>query len=95
MIILMDYLNCCEELGIRCELDWRPHETNVEADEITNENFTSFDPKRRIFLEWENISLPMVELLMSSSEAFAKRKHETEVEGAVIDQTKFQKTTWG
>ena len=67
----------------------------MEADEITNENFTSFDQNLRIFLEWENISLPMVELLMRSSEAFAKRKHETEVEGTIIDQSKFQKTTWG
>lgn len=36
MIILMDSLGYCEEVGIRCDLDWRPRDVNVEADELAN-----------------------------------------------------------
>ena len=36
MVWLMEYLSQCESMNIRCKLNWRPRETNVEADDLTN-----------------------------------------------------------
>jgi hypothetical protein len=73
MLILMDYLAYCEEKDIRCQLDWRPREVNIEADQLTNENFESFSLDNRIHILWENLSFPMITLLSSFAEGFSKR----------------------
>ena len=95
MLVLMDYLDFCETKGLRCQLDWRPRDTNVEADQLTNEDFSSFELEKRIKIKWEDIKLPMVELLMSYSETFSKRKFEATQVGATRDHSKFAKSTWG
>lgn len=61
MILLMDCLAYCEEIGVRCELDWRPRDANVEADQLTNSDFSAFSIERRIKVEWEDLSFPMVD----------------------------------
>ena len=94
MILLMDYLGYCEEIGVRCELDWRPRDTNIEADQLTNNDFRAFSMERRIRVEWEDLNFPMVDLLMKHSEAFSKRKHEVLDEVASGKETKFTKSSW-
>lgn len=64
----------CEEKGIRCQLDWRPRETNIEADQLTDKDFSSFDRGRRVDIKWEQLQLPMVDMLMRFAESFSKRK---------------------
>ena len=95
MVILMDYLGFCEEKGIRCHLDWRPRDTNIEADQLTNKDFSSFDSSRRIHASWEDLKFPMIDLLMSFAESFSKRKLEAVEVGAIESQPKFAKSTWG
>ena len=95
MVILMDYLGFCEEKGIRCHLDWRPRDTNVEADKLTNEDFSPFNSSRRIQVRWEDLRFPMIDLLMSFAESFSKRKLEAIEVGAIESQPKFSKSTWG
>ena len=34
---------------------WRPHDENEEADALTNEVFTSFDPGLRVPLQWDKL----------------------------------------
>ena len=41
MIVLIEYLDHCDMVGLRCQLDWRPRETNVQADDLTNHKFDS------------------------------------------------------
>ena len=43
LIVLMEYLSQCEAMNIRCQLNWRPRDTNVEADDLTNEKFERFN----------------------------------------------------
>ena len=95
MILLLDYLAYCEEIGVRCELDWRPRDANVEADQLTNSDFSAFSIERRIKVEWEDLSFPIVDLLMKYSESFSKRKHEVLDGGAAGRGSKFTKSTWG
>ena len=95
MVVLMDYLGYCEEMGLRCHLDWRPRDVNVEADDLTNLKFDSFNLAKRIKVRWESLEFPMIELLMRFSETFAKRK----AQQASLESTdcfqKFEKSTWG
>ena len=95
MIVLMDFLDFCEGRQVRCQLDWRPRDTNVEADELTNEVFGSFCLERRLKVSWAALKFPMIELLMSASESFSKRKFDKMDDGATAAGSKFSKTTWG
>ena len=95
MIVLMDFLNFCEERRIRCQLDWRPRDTNVEADDLTNGVFGSFSLERRLEVSWSDLEFPMIELLMSASESFSKRKFDKMDVGARTTGAKFSKTAWG
>lgn len=95
MLILMDYLAYCEEKDIRCQLDWRPREVNIEADQLTNENFESFSLDNGIHILWENLSFPMITLLSSFAEGFSKRKLEASGAKQVGEKAKCAKTVWG
>ena len=94
MVVLMDYLAFCEEQGLRCQLDWRPRITNVEADQLTNKDFSAFDLKRRIEVSWDQLHFPMIELLMRFAESFSKRKVEPTGMEASVDRAKFIKSVW-
>ena len=93
MIVLMDFLGCCEQLQLRCHLDWRPRDANVEADQLTNGIFSAFDLNKRLDLRWNELDFPMIKLLMAASETFSKRKFEM-VDGQHRPTgTKFVKST--
>ena len=95
MILLMDYLSFCETAGIHCKLDWRPRDSNIEADQLTNEIFEAFDLNKRVEVNWSTIELPMVSLLMKFSESFSKRKVQVQHTKDDGVGAKFQKSVWG
>ena len=95
MIILMDYLAFSEEVGIRCDLDWRPRDVNVEADYLTNQIFNKFEMNKRIQVSWEDLRFPMIDLLMAFTESFSKRKFEAATAKDTGGNAKFQKSEWG
>ena len=95
MIILMDYLAFSEEVGIRCDLDWRPRDVNVEADDLTNQIFNKFEMNKRIQVSWEDLRFPMIDLLMAFTESFSKRKFEAATAKDTGGNAKFQKSEWG
>ena len=95
MIILMDYLAFSEEVGIRCDLDWRPRDVNVEADDLTNQIFNKFEMNKRIQVSWEDLRFPMIDLLMAFTESFSKRKFEAATAKDTGENAKFQKSEWG
>eukprot|EP00435_Cladocopium_sp_Y103_P056456 s739_g19.t1 len=95
MIILMNYLGFCEEMGIHCQLDWRPRDANIEADQLTNGIFDAFDMGKRIEVVWEELDFPMISYLMGFAESFSKRKI-VEVDRSGDDaKGKFTKSSWG
>ena len=95
MIVLMEYLAICERKRMRVQLEWRPRESNVEADDLTNLEFGKFDLKRRINVSWSELEFPMIEMLMKFTEAFSKRKFDLENPPQVGPTPKFTKTKWG
>ena len=67
------------QLGLKCyfhglvfQLKWRPRETNVEADDLTNQRYDKFNPERRCPVEWQDLDLTILEELM---------KYRAEVQG--------------
>jgi hypothetical protein len=95
MFILMDYLAHCESVGLRCQMDWRPRDTNVEADDLTNQIFDKFNLDKRIQLRWEDLKFPMLDLLITFSESFPKRKFETSESKISGEEARFKKSEWG
>ena len=94
MFILMDYLAHCETVGLRCQMDWRPRDANIEADDLTNQVYDKFSLDKRIHLTWEDLSFPMLDLLVSFSESFSKRKFETSDSKVSGEVARFKKSEW-
>eukprot|EP00435_Cladocopium_sp_Y103_P060387 s1226_g22.t1 len=95
MVVLMDYLGFCEEQGLHCQLDWRPRDTHVEADQLTNGIFDSFDLSRRLEVTWEKLEFPMIDRLMKFAESFSKRKVLDAPRNDGEGREKFVKPSWG
>ena len=93
LIILMEYLGTCEEIGLRCHLDWRPRDTNTEADDLTNGRFEAFQDSKRILVSWSDLDLPYIQSLMKHSETFSKRRPSEPLQRS--SEGKFQKSKWG
>eukprot|EP00435_Cladocopium_sp_Y103_P006405 s3783_g2.t1 len=51
--------------GIVFRLEWRPRETNVEADALTNLDFAKFDLKLRQHVRWSDLDWKLLEKLLS------------------------------
>ena len=52
------------ELSLR----WAPREQNEEADALTNEDFTAFDPGRRVVVDLQKIQWLVLNDMMAVSE---------------------------
>ena len=56
------------------KLVWRPRETNVEADDLTNENFALFDSEQRVKVSWDDIPMDFMRELAAAHEDFLEAK---------------------
>ena len=57
------------DIGGKLRLEWRPREENQEADNLTNEIFDGFDPRKRVTIQLGDIPL---ELFLSLQNAYAE-----------------------
>ena len=60
MFVLVQYVDKCDRLGVRCHLSWRPRGANVEADRITKHYFEYFCPKLRPPVMWSELDLSVL-----------------------------------
>jgi hypothetical protein len=65
-LMLMQLTVVTAELGVWLDLKWWPRERNVEADQLSNEDFTGWDLGRRIQLKFEDLRLEVVQRLAPS-----------------------------
>jgi len=80
-------------LGLR----WRPGEENVEADQLTNEDFTGFDESLRIVACWDDLQFGVLDDLVQTRESFVLEKakaKELAVRAPKVRPKKFDKTPW-
>ena len=56
-------------------LDWRPRESNVEADALTNEDFTGFDPARRVDAAGVHLKFACMPELEAATREWRRNRH--------------------
>ena len=54
-VVLMEVAHQCHRKGLSLRADWVPRLENQEADDLTNMEFKSFDPKKRIDVRLEEL----------------------------------------
>ena len=54
-VVLMEVAHQCHRKGLSLRADWVPRLENQEADDLTNMEFKSFDPKKRIEVRLEEL----------------------------------------
>ena len=68
--VLMQLATMLSSRGLWLDLEWVCREDNVEADALTNSDFSLFDPSRRIPVCWADIPHEVLTSLVSQGEAF-------------------------
>ena len=60
MFALMQYVDKCDRMGIRCHLRWHPRDANVEADGVTKFCVDDFHPNLRLPVTWSELDLSVL-----------------------------------
>ena len=55
-VVLMEVAHQCHRKGLTLRADWVPRLENQEADDLTNMEFKSFDPMKRINVRLEDLN---------------------------------------
>ena len=87
------------EVNKRLLLNWRPRDENTWADDLTNGNFSAFDPKRRISLTLSMLPLGLLSELDRAKAEFDQTRDTLvtlEAKEAAMSRREKEetKTTW-
>lgn len=77
-------------------LQWRPREENTEADDLTNERFSEFDPKLQVEVSLQSMD-SILQALVTVHDEFEKAKQSAKAERALDPASKskkFDKSPW-
>ena len=100
MFVVMEFVTFCDSLGFRCNLSWRPRDSNQEADRITKHIFKDFDESLRLSFSWSEMTLSVLPSLLR----FASFQSELDViKASLLDgedassapRVRFEKSQWG
>ena len=68
-------LSCqLEELGARLSMEWAPREVNVEADRLSNGDYSGFIEENRIPMQMEDIKWTVLDRFMRLGAEFASEQ---------------------
>lgn len=102
--ILMQMTEVLARKGLWLDLRWTPREDNIYADQLTNEDFSSFSMDKRLDICWEDVPKNTLEKLVAALKGFvedvesrrAARKAENSRTGSAPWRKKRRaKETWG
>jgi hypothetical protein len=88
-------------LNLRMDLQWRPRESNAEADSLTNQDFKGFDPTLRINADWKALHFTLLDKLKPHLQAFLDEVrfnrvfHRARIDDHTKKKRKVDKTKWG
>ena len=97
MFVLMQFVDLCDHMGVRCNLNWRPRDANVEADRITKHLLDDFSADLRVTVSWSEIDLSVLNPLLDFCN-FRKELDSVKFSApleAISAGMKFEKSTWG
>ena len=69
-IVLMEVAAQLEANRVALSLAWRPRDENEEADALTNEVFTAFDPRMRVEVSWSSLEFLVLPRIVQSALAY-------------------------
>ena len=75
-LVLLQFYTKAWDNSVWVDLRWRPRDTNVEADQLTNGDFRGFDEKRRIRILYRDLDVQLLELLQTSLATFEETASE-------------------
>jgi hypothetical protein len=70
LFVMMQLATTSANYNLKLQLQWRPREHNVEADALTNSDFSMFDPAKRVVLPWSSIALDLLGALIAHARSF-------------------------
>ena len=97
MLINMQLSSCLAKSRLTLDLRWRPRDENKEADELTNEVFSSFSMSKRVALSFEQLDLQLVNELWSTKLQFDQMREQARqspAEKPHKGKRKHDKTEW-
>ena len=68
--LLMQLTSDLYDRQLWLDLRWVSRDSNVEADALTNGDFTAFDLSKRVPLTWSQVALPIAQALMAADAEF-------------------------
>lgn len=101
--VLMQMAVMLSERNLWLEVGWLPREQNVEADSLTNDDFTSFDPSLRMEVDWAAIPTGVMTQLLEQGLLFEaelnlqrqdKRKQGPTATRSSAKKKREQRTSW-
>jgi hypothetical protein len=69
-VVLMEVAHQCRRRGLSLRANWVPRLENQEADDLTNLEFKSFDPARRLDVNLENLNFGVLQDLFSVGDSY-------------------------
>jgi hypothetical protein len=69
-LVMMELAHQLATRGIELDIAWRPREENIEADALTNHDFSAFSPERRIHVDWKSVSFGVLGGLIAKAESY-------------------------
>ena len=97
MAINMQLSSSLARARLSLALRWRPRDENVEADQLTNEDYTGFEPKLRVVLVLDDLDLSVLNSLVKSRSDFEVSREKARAEAKCeVGRTKrrVDKTPW-
>ena len=69
-VVLMEVAHQCRRKGLVLRANWVPRLENQEADDLTNLEFKSFDPKKRLDVDLEELEFGVLQHLFDVGDAY-------------------------
>ena len=60
-------LQLLQKFGLEMDLEWAPRLHNIPADDLTNAEFSKFDPKKRINIDFTELEFIVLDKLMEKA----------------------------
>jgi hypothetical protein len=97
MAVNMQLSSSLARARLSLSLKWRPREQNVEADQLTNENFEGFPEEDRLVISFHELDLKVLDGLVRTRAEFVTARDREKEAAKTVGGTKkkrFDKTPW-
>ena len=81
-VVLMEVAHQCHRRGLVLRANWVPRLENQEADDLTNLDFKSFDPRRRLQVDLDRLEFGVLDRLFAEGDRYVAELAELKAEAA-------------